>query len=224
MHVLALDMTLCHTGYVVGKYAGGVWTVVGAGLTESLKEPESTDSAMRQELKRGAELLQRLQQLNEQFHPRHLIVEQLEGTKSAHAARTFGIAIGVLTAFLEQNKLQATLYRAIAVKKRMTGKKSASKQEMIRAAIRRQPDLFLMAGFEKHKSGRSKGEWPDKVEHVADAFGLFITATEGPDLRHLTQLVAELKAEQPEDGSSTPLATHNPAVPAAATMEEDGFY
>ena len=192
MNVLALDMTLCNTGYVVCGYRSGRWSLTGAGLIEAPKEDDKRAYVMTLDLKRTASFLRQLQRLNQEFHPRHLIVEQLSGTKSARAATTFGLVTGALAAFMEQTQLAVTLIKAPDAKKRLTGSKSASKVQMIRAALKLHPTLFDRAGIVPSK----KGKWPDKVEHIADAYALFLTAVDGQELRQLTQLAAELSTNE----------------------------
>ena len=192
MNVLALDMTLCNTGYVVFGYSNGKWALTSAGLIESKKEKDSHEYAMEENIRRSAAFLRQMQTLVSEFCPRHLIVERLGGTKNARAATTFGLVTGVLAAFMEQSKLAVTLIAAMDGKKRLAGNKSASKTQMIRAALKLQPDLFYRAGIEPDK----KGKWPNKVEHIADAYGMFLTALDGQDLRQLMQLAAEMKSEE----------------------------
>jgi Holliday junction resolvasome RuvABC endonuclease subunit len=146
---------------------------------------------MALDIRRATGLLRQLLKLHEQFRPRQVVVERLDGTKTARTATTFGIVTGVLASFLEYTHLPVSLISALDVKKRLTGVKSASKEQMIRTAVRQVPSLFVRAGFVPNK----KGKWPDKVEHIADAYGLFLTASEGPDLRQLLQLAEEFPKE-----------------------------
>ena len=192
MNVLALDMTLCNTGYVVCSYRNARWSLTSAGLIEAPKEADKRAYVMALDLSRTASFLRQLQRLHNEFHPRHLVVEQLAGTQSARSATTFGLVTGALAAFMESNQLAVTLIRAPEDKKRLTGSKTASKEQMIRAALRLHPTLFDRAGIVPNK----KGKWPDKVEHIADAYALFLTAADGPDLRRLTQLAAEMASNE----------------------------
>jgi hypothetical protein len=150
---------------------------------------------MTLDIRRGTELLRKLHQLNAEFRPRQVVVELLGGTQSARAATTFGVVTGVLAAFLEQTKLPLCLITARNAKKRMTGSFSASKAAMIKVAEKAEPTLFQRAGFKPSK----KGKWPNDVEHVADAYALFRTALEGPELRQLLQVLTELQPQPQVD-------------------------
>jgi hypothetical protein len=66
-------------------------------------------------------------------------------------------------------------------KKAMTGKKGASKQDMMKAAVKRYPSC---AKSFKLKRG-SKTVYENRFEHTADAIAAFVTAKEGTLVRLL---------------------------------------
>jgi Holliday junction resolvasome RuvABC endonuclease subunit len=196
MRVLALDMTLTNTGFSVWQY--GVGRVDGAAPPERLPvtcgciTPEivkSRDYAMVQDIRRCQELDRLLTRVLQANHVQAVVVELLEGTQNARAAQTFGLVTGVLASIMERFKLPFYAYRAQAVKKALTGRQSATKEEMIQAADELFPGFFAKNGFAKKlRKGQTKSQWPTKLEHVADSVCLMIYAEQQPDFRSVLQL------------------------------------
>lgn len=196
MNVLALDMTLRNTGYSLWTLdrMTARWDPVECGCLRT-KTAKGREYAMLKDIQCTQELHRDLAVLVEKHQVRALVVELLGGSQSARSARTFGLVIGLLAILLEQYKLPLYTYTATAVKKAITGSKSASKERIIAAIEELYPGLFAANGFERSKK---TGKWPGKIEHVADSVALMLHAEAQLDFRTITQM-ALADAPAPEE-------------------------
>lgn len=195
MKALALDMTICNTGYSVwelqraGKRRDWKWLPIDCGCISST-DPNKRDYQMVQDIKRCQELLRQLEKLVEAQSIKAVVVELLEGTQNARAAKTFGLVIGMLAALVEKHTLPVYVYRAQDVKRTLTGSKAASKEAIIEAVLELYPMFCPDHGFQKHKV-RNKLQWPSKLEHMADSMALIAHAEDQHDFRLVTQMAID---------------------------------
>lgn len=90
-----------------------------------------------------------------------VFVEIPVGSQSARAMASYGMCVGILGVFQAQG-IPLIEVTATEVKQAISGKRIATKREMIDAAAALYPD----ADFPRHK-----GKIIDKAEHLADAIG-----------------------------------------------------
>lgn len=109
-----------------------------------------------------------------------VFVEVPVGSQSANGMKAYGVCVGILGTIkaLGTELVEVT---ALEVKKHFTGKKHATKAEMIAEAIKLYPD----ANFPKHG-----GKITAKTEHVADALGAIHAGVMTPVFQQLMRLYA----------------------------------
>lgn len=200
MKILALDMTLCNTGYSVWglrkrymrKSCHWRWMPLTCGCIRPSSKKSKREYEMVSHIKRVQEITRELERLIETYDIKAIVVELLEGSQNSKAARTFGLVEGMLAVVLEKHQLPFYTYRAMAVKKTLTGRKTASKDSIIEAVKELFPLFFKKQKFRRSKSPR-KGTliWPSELEHIADSMGLIAHAEDQEDFRLLTQLAIE---------------------------------
>jgi Holliday junction resolvasome RuvABC endonuclease subunit len=211
MKVLALDMTIRNTGYSIwelqkyeafGRVFGWRWRPLISGCI-SPADQKGKDYQMLKDIRRCQELIRELERLVNNNDICAIVVELLAGTKTAKTAQTFGLVTGVLASILEKYALPVYIYNAMAVKKTLTGRKEASKEDVIKAVLELFPEFCRKNGFKRKKSPMTgKLQWPAKLEHVADSMGLMIHAEDQSDFRGLAQLAAGMReVETSEDDS-----------------------
>lgn len=203
MRTLALDMTICNTGYSVWEWKKSdsekwSWLPIACGCISPAAKVDKRDYQMVQDFKRCQELARELEKLIDKHCTQAVVVELLEGSQSSRPARTFGLVTGVLSVVVEQRGLPIYSYRAVAVKKSLTGRKNASKDDIIDAVLELFPDFCKKNGWEKKKSPKTGiMQWPTKLEHVADSMGLFQHAEDQSDFRMVTQMAIAAQASVP---------------------------
>jgi hypothetical protein len=120
-----------------------------------------------------------------------LIAEVPSGSKSARGSFGNGTAVGMLAALSRIKPLIQV--NPIEVKKAITGRKTASKDEMIAWAVRTWPD----ARWKRHKS---KGVimLTDSNEHIADACGIVVAGIKTAEFRSAAMMTSSIMHAQDE--------------------------
>lgn len=101
------------------------------------------------------------------------------GSQSARAMASYGVCVGILGS-LRAKGIQIIEVTAFEVKEAMTGNRTASKEEMIKAAY----DCYQDAPWPK----RSGNLIASKAEHMADAIGAIHAGVRTPVFKNLLQL------------------------------------
>lgn len=102
------------------------------------------------------------------------------GSQSANAMKAYGVCVGILGA-IRASGVQIIEVTALEVKLHLSGKKHATKEQMIKAAVA----LYPNANFPK------QGERvTNKAEHVADALGAIHAGVHTPVFQNLMRLYA----------------------------------
>jgi len=108
-----------------------------------------------------------------------IFVEVPVGSQSARAMASYGICVGVLGA-VRALGIPIIEVTALETKLALTGKKTATKREMITKAVELYPD----ANWPWHA-----GKVPDKAEHMADATGSIYAGVRTPMFKNLMRLL-----------------------------------
>lgn len=179
--LLALDVGFSNTGYTVWNNGAPV----AAGLLTTAKSDKKTTRVADDYSWRSAHLAGQLKDVC-RLHNIAGIVGELPsgGTKSARAAVQMGMANAAVSASAELLKIPVEWCTPAAVKKAMTGKKNASKQEMMDTAIWRYGGVVdvkqvkapkTKTGFQDRTTYTFLGKkWPGgKFEHIADSIGAY---------------------------------------------------
>lgn len=109
-----------------------------------------------------------------------VFVEVPVGSQSARAMASYGTCVGVLGA-IQAEGIQVIEVTPLEVKTHFTGKKTATKQEMIDKAVELYPD----AAWPYHK-----GKVVAKAEHMADAIATIHAGVHTPLFQQLMRLLA----------------------------------
>ena len=97
------------------------------------------------------------------------------GSQSANGMKAYGVCCGVLGSLQTMFSKQIIQVDPTSVKFNLTGKKTATKTEMIQEAFRCHPD----ANWPKHKDGQVKAY----AEHMADAIASIYAGVKTPEFQ-----------------------------------------
>jgi Holliday junction resolvasome RuvABC endonuclease subunit len=112
-----------------------------------------------------------------------IFVEVPVGSQSARAMASYGFCVGVLGAVRAEG-IPLIEVTALEVKKAFSGKKDATKAEMIAAGLAQYPD----ANWPMHQGAVSAA----RAEHVADAIGAIHAGVQTPMFQNLMRLFAKV--------------------------------
>ncbi|MDR5839310.1 hypothetical protein [Caballeronia sp. LZ034LL] len=112
-----------------------------------------------------------------------IFVEVPVGSQSARAMASYGFCVGVLGAVMAEG-IPLIEVTALEVKKAFSGKKDATKNQMIDAGLALYPD----ANWPYHNGAISA----TKAEHVADAIGAIHAGVQTPMFQNLMRLFAKV--------------------------------
>lgn len=162
--VLGIDPSLSNFGYAKGQL--DLDTGILSDVAISLVESPPMDKKQSKQVRKNSQDL-----IRSQIHFKALkaitdgvdliFVEIPVGSQTARAMTSYGICIGLLASLNDNAMIQVT---PSEVKVAATGKKTASKKEMIDWAYNNYPD----AGW-KHKKEKGEYSLVNSNEHPADA-------------------------------------------------------
>jgi Holliday junction resolvasome RuvABC endonuclease subunit len=178
--VLAADVSLTHTGIVVMEHEGGGWRVLEDEVIVTVTSPKKRRTfAVDDMTRRATEMCAAIEDLHARFSPAVWVAELPHGSRHAAAARALGIANGVVGATAYLLDLPLVIVTPDQSKEFATGKKNASKAEMMDAAAKLFPDLAAAYPAAKNSSSPYAGNF----EHVADAIFALLSATNEPSVK-----------------------------------------
>ena len=163
--LLCLDVGFRNTGWVVfNKGKARAWGCIRTQKTKVKTTRVSDDNAY------CAGVIARELRKVVKDHSCQAIIGEMPtgGSISSRPANQMGIALGVVACFVEMMDLPAEWVTPQSVKKVVTGKQNASKEQMMDRIRKTFPDCE----FPKAKV---------EFEHIADAFGAYM-ASEGSNL------------------------------------------
>lgn len=164
--VMALDPALKNTACVVFKDG----KPVKVDMVKTKASPSSWLTSAEKSQQRVTDLVRAIQGWIDEHRPDMVCAEQaLGGARSAAAASSLGMVAGcVYTLSLAPGAPPWSFIRVHDVKRAMVGKATATKAEMIEAAVRRYPSLR-----ERLASGVKGAAWKGEAEHIADAVAVY---------------------------------------------------
>lgn len=112
-----------------------------------------------------------------------IFVEVPVGSQSARSMASYGFCVGVLGAVVAEG-IPLIEVTALEVKKALSGKKDATKAQMIDAGMAQYPH----ANWPSHNGAISAA----KAEHVADAIGAIHAGVQTPMFQNLLRLFAKV--------------------------------
>jgi len=173
--VLALDPSFRNTGYAVIERDGPKERVVTTGVIKTeARDKKTRVRAADQRLEQIQIMVKALKDIIGDWQPALLVAElPSSGGKSANAVASMAIAQAVCGAVVAYEGLPAEWVTPMENKKCYTGKRNASKEDMMSACVRTHPALKKEY---THTKGQYKGQLRGEFEHVADALGAYEAA------------------------------------------------
>ena len=182
--VLALDPSFRNTGYAVIT-VGKRDKVVDSGVIKTeARAKKSNVRAADQTLEQIQVMVNSIREVISRHEPEVLIAElPTSGGKSARAVASMAIAQAVCGAVAAYEDIPTEWITPTDNKKGMTGRKTASKEDMMTEAVSRYPELEAQY---THNKGQYKGQLRGEFEHVADAIGAYEAAKQtSPFIRYI---------------------------------------
>lgn len=180
MIVLGLDPALCNFGIAAMDLLPGEERIIELQVLRT--EPSAKKrrvGAVEDDARRVSELAAGLAAAVKKHQPVALVVEATGAGKGSKAVRAMALAFSVALTIARLAALPVVQVSPLDVKRAMTGRKKAEKDEILLAVEQRYPDL----------------EWPTDVpkgcwEHAADAVGAVVAALDSDTLRMARRLAA----------------------------------
>jgi Holliday junction resolvasome RuvABC endonuclease subunit len=119
-----------------------------------------------------------------------VFVEVPVGSQSARAMASYGVCVGILGTIRAEG-IPLIEVTPTEVKVALTGKKTATKNQMIDAALELYPDSNWPR-YEQNGKGFTKGDIHSKAEHAADAIATIHAGVHTPMFRNLMRLFEEV--------------------------------
>jgi len=190
MSILAIDPGFRHTGYAVIGFKAGKPVILKHGCINTEKATKRTKVRVADDTVRCVqEIVRALSGLIRDNAVRGIVAElPTGGGKSANANKSMGIATAVCGAVAVFHELPAEWVTPSEIKKALTNKRNASKDEVQRAILDEFPglkDTYI------HAKGQYKGKIRNDFEHVADAVGAYKVAENGSLIRMVKSYVAQ---------------------------------
>lgn len=180
---MGFDPSMNNWGVVAGTYdpATAVISTIDSKLIQPNKFLEKKKSVRKnvQDIDHALILAKNLEDVLTIWKPEALFVEVPVGSQNARAMCSYGMCVGLL-AFVRQLGYPFFSVTPTEVKLAMGQTKSASKQEMIDAAVSRHPNL----NWPRKGSAIIKSQ----AEHVADAVGAMYAGVGLTDFQNLISI------------------------------------
>lgn len=167
MNILALDASVNNTGMVVMNSDSDTISYYNVFTTTKMKRDKKT-SQSNFDKDRIDDILCEIVRVSQEYDIDFIVSEQIiSGCQDAKAAKCMSLIAGMLYAVSKLYK-PVSFFDVRSVKESVTGKRDASKDEVIEAVIKLYPCLSLPMSSKRSKSGYS-GE----AEHIADAIAVY---------------------------------------------------
>lgn len=175
-NVLFMDVAFANVGWVILKPEGGDYKFVACGCIKTSKSAKARKLRVAtDDMRRCKEIADKIIELIDTENIAAVASEDPSGgAKSARAARCLGMAtaiIGTLEAVIDKPFLHVT---PTEVKIALCEKKSASKEDMMKAA--------------KMKFSEFDDIPKTRFEHIADAVGVALAVKDDPVIRMLRRI------------------------------------
>lgn len=172
--IAGLDMAFANVGVALG-YFDSVTEAITVNEIHTIKTEPRAGKGVRMssdELRRARWINDELTRLMATHQTSFIFGEVPSGSQSAKAARSLGIAVGILSC-LKTPLIEVSPFE---VKDRFVGDRQASKDKIIRHAASLYPSL----PWKRIKSGFSGSN-----EHAADAIGAIIAGVGTPEFKQM---------------------------------------
>ena len=188
MNFIGIDPGYNTTAFVLfhGTDKHNTGTYINSRISKKTKSFKKSDGVFVRDRKRSTELLADLfyflDDNNIMPHNSRVFIEGLTGSQSSKAARMMVTAFYTIYTGLNSRKLNIVVVSPVAVKNFISGKRNASKYEVIRGVLET-PDFAKWEGWPTKQKYEFFGVNPEKIsddylkkvlllgvaEHVADA-------------------------------------------------------
>lgn len=172
MIVLGLDAALCNFGIAAVDLEAEGERIVALQVLRTAPNQRIGARVGEDSARRVAELAFGLHAAIGQHHPAAVVLETTGAGKGSTAVRSMALAFAVAVTVARLHGLPVVQVSPLDVKRAMTGRKKAEKDEIILAVEQRFPEV----------------PWPEDVprgcwEHAADAVGAVVAALDSDVLR-----------------------------------------
>ncbi len=187
--IIALDVAFTNIGWaIITPYTDG-FTVDAIGSIKNPSDPKKKKRNIRKsdiQTERVQKVYQELKDVILEHKPSGVIAEIPGGNaKSTTSAKAMEAANTIVAITVHEQMLPAEWTTEADGKLALCRKRSASKLDMQRAAMKLIPELEGMVP--KSKSPKSKSGYESWFEHVADAIAAFISARYGTLAKMIAQ-------------------------------------
>jgi len=184
--ILSLDQSIASTGFIVAK--NGTVFDHGVIVTKAEKKKRNIGD-MDDKCRRINYIISAIHKLIKTHKIKAIVCEEYAGySQSKSAADGLATSRTIIVAISNLLEIPMIFIPAVDAKEELTGKKSASKLDMIEAAAKELNDTF-----EVYKSSRSKSGWDGKTEHVADAYGIYLAARKNQNIQFIEKQFGKFK-------------------------------
>ncbi len=169
LRLIGIDAGFASIGYAIldlDSLSPNSETVVDLGVIRTeLSDKKRKVLATEDNFRRAREIFQELELLYQQTQPRVLCVESMSWPRNAASSAKVGIGWGCIVSFAHVHGLAVTQASPQEIKKRVCGKKDASKEEIQAQLIKRYPSI----------EGLLAKTISTQREHACDALAAIVT-------------------------------------------------
>lgn len=181
VYVIGADRGFSAFGYTIVELRKTDEVIVQVGVIETQKDSKKRGTlAASDEHRRGQEIASDLTQLFDHYEPVAAAAEASSLPRNSSSAHKIGIAGGVWLTLLYQRNIPLSEGSPQAIKKKLCGKATASKEEIQKELERRYPGQF-----DEFKAEYAKGKW----EHGFDATAAVVACLDSDVFKMARQLV-----------------------------------
>lgn len=167
MNILALDASVNNTGMVVMNSDSDTISDYSVFTTTKMKKDKKTSQSNFDKARIDA-IINEIIWVSEEYDVDFIVSEQIiSGCQDAKAAKCMSLIAGMLYSISKLHK-PVLFFDVRSVKESVTGKRDASKDEVIEAVIKLYPCLKIDLSSKTARSG-----YNGKAEHIADAIAVY---------------------------------------------------
>lgn len=167
MNILALDASVNNTGMVIMNSDSNTISYYNVFTTTKMKKDKKTSQSNFDKARIDA-IIDEIVIVSQRYDVNFIVSEQIiSGCQDAKAAKCLSLVAGMLYAVSKLHK-PVSFFDVRSVKASVTGKRDASKEEVIEAAIKLYPCLSISLSSKTARSG-----YNGKAEHIADAIAVY---------------------------------------------------
>lgn len=180
-YVLTLDPSFRHNGWAVVELSAAGTRIIAAGVIVTKKADKKQKAFAGDDNHRcSQEIAEQLSAVIDCYKPVMITAEAQAGSKNSRAAQLMGMNWGVVSAVACLKGVPILQATPTAVKRALTGKKDASKQEIEEVVVARFPELVSLLQATRPKSLH---------EHAYDAAAVYIACEDSTEIKMIKRML-----------------------------------